>query len=148
MKALLFRRSIARFCGDKENQSLSGVFLIGIDPYRKLKQKNDHGFWWVLFLLITLGLACADSPNATGLNRSVTVANYNSNSTPNISPQKKASPVARRNSPSLHIPKTATPVPEKSYRSGASARCRDGSYSYSRNRRGTCSHHGGVAEWF
>jgi LysM repeat protein len=30
---------------------------------------------------------------------------------------------------------------------GASARCRDGSYSFSRNRRGTCSHHGGVARW-
>lgn len=31
--------------------------------------------------------------------------------------------------------------------SGASARCRDGSYSFSLNRRGTCSHHGGVAKW-
>lgn len=31
--------------------------------------------------------------------------------------------------------------------SGASAVCRDGSYSFSRNRRGTCSHHGGVSEW-
>jgi hypothetical protein len=27
----------------------------------------------------------------------------------------------------------------------ATAQCRDGSYSFSRNRRGTCSHHGGVA---
>lgn len=25
--------------------------------------------------------------------------------------------------------------------------CRDGSISLSRNRRGTCSHHGGVARW-
>lgn len=31
--------------------------------------------------------------------------------------------------------------------SGASAVCRDGTYSFSRNRRGTCSHHGGVKEW-
>lgn len=31
--------------------------------------------------------------------------------------------------------------------SGATAVCRDGSYSYSRHRRGTCSHHGGVARW-
>jgi hypothetical protein len=30
---------------------------------------------------------------------------------------------------------------------GASARCRDGTYSFSQNRRGTCSHHGGVARW-
>lgn len=31
--------------------------------------------------------------------------------------------------------------------SGASAKCRDGSYSFSKNHRGTCSHHGGVATW-
>ena len=31
--------------------------------------------------------------------------------------------------------------------SGASAQCRDGSYSFSQSRRGTCSHHGGVAVW-
>lgn len=30
---------------------------------------------------------------------------------------------------------------------GATAKCRDGSYSFSQSRRGTCSHHGGVAEW-
>ncbi|MBB6245516.1 DUF3761 domain-containing protein [Rhodanobacter sp. A1T4] len=30
---------------------------------------------------------------------------------------------------------------------GASAQCRDGSYSFSMNHRGTCSHHGGVARW-
>ncbi|HEX4601126.1 MAG TPA: DUF3761 domain-containing protein [Gemmatimonadales bacterium] len=30
---------------------------------------------------------------------------------------------------------------------GARARCRDGTYSSSAHRRGTCSHHGGVAQW-
>jgi uncharacterized protein YgiM (DUF1202 family) len=30
---------------------------------------------------------------------------------------------------------------------GATAVCRDGTYSFSRNRKGTCSHHGGVARW-
>jgi hypothetical protein len=30
---------------------------------------------------------------------------------------------------------------------GASARCRDGSYSFSQHRSGTCSRHGGVSEW-
>jgi hypothetical protein len=30
---------------------------------------------------------------------------------------------------------------------GATARCRDGTYSFSQSRRGTCSHHGGVAKW-
>jgi hypothetical protein len=31
--------------------------------------------------------------------------------------------------------------------SGATAQCRDGSYSFSQSRRGTCSHHGGVGKW-
>lgn len=30
---------------------------------------------------------------------------------------------------------------------GWSARCRDGTYSFSEHHRGTCSHHGGVARW-
>jgi hypothetical protein len=30
---------------------------------------------------------------------------------------------------------------------GATAQCRDGSYSFSQHRSGTCSHHGGVATW-
>ncbi len=30
---------------------------------------------------------------------------------------------------------------------GATARCRDGTYSFSEHRSGTCSSHGGVAEW-
>lgn len=30
---------------------------------------------------------------------------------------------------------------------GASAQCRDGTYSFSQHRSGTCSHHAGVASW-
>jgi Protein of unknown function (DUF3761) len=30
---------------------------------------------------------------------------------------------------------------------GATARCEDGTYSFSESRSGTCSHHGGVAQW-
>jgi hypothetical protein len=36
---------------------------------------------------------------------------------------------------------------DNSIPAGASARCRDGTYSFSQSRRGTCSHHGGVGEW-
>lgn len=31
---------------------------------------------------------------------------------------------------------------------GATTLCRDGTYSFSQSRRGTCSHHGGVARWY
>jgi hypothetical protein len=30
---------------------------------------------------------------------------------------------------------------------GATAQCRDASYSFSQSHRGTCSHHGGVSRW-
>lgn len=30
---------------------------------------------------------------------------------------------------------------------GATAKCRDGTYSFSQHHSGTCSHHGGVAQW-
>lgn len=31
---------------------------------------------------------------------------------------------------------------------GPTALCRDGTYSYSANHRGTCSHHKGVITWY
>ena len=36
---------------------------------------------------------------------------------------------------------------DSSVPAGASAQCRDGTYSFSQHRSGTCSHHGGVARW-
>lgn len=42
----------------------------------------------------------------------------------------------------VHSPAYSNTVPD-----GASAQCRDGTYSFSQSQRGTCSHHGGVAQW-
>jgi hypothetical protein len=42
----------------------------------------------------------------------------------------------------VHSPAYSESVPV-----GASARCGDGTYSFSQHRRGTCSHHGGVMQW-
>jgi hypothetical protein len=42
----------------------------------------------------------------------------------------------------VHRPVRASRAP-----AGASAKCRDGTYSFSQSRRGTCSWHGGVASW-
>jgi hypothetical protein len=49
-----------------------------------------------------------------------------------------------RDGQSVHSPAHSRSgrVPE-----GASAQCRDGTYSFSRHHRGTCSRHGGVAQW-
>jgi hypothetical protein len=40
------------------------------------------------------------------------------------------------------VPTAASSAPP-----GATARCNDGTYSYSQHHSGTCSHHGGVATW-
>ena len=40
-----------------------------------------------------------------------------------------------------------TRTPNNQPPTGATARCLDGTFSFSQSRRGTCSHHGGVAQW-
>jgi hypothetical protein len=42
----------------------------------------------------------------------------------------------------VHRPVLANRPPD-----GATAQCRDGTYSFSEHHRGTCSHHGGVESW-
>jgi hypothetical protein len=43
--------------------------------------------------------------------------------------------------------RTHRPVHTSHAPKGSTARCRDGSYSFSEHHRGTCSHHGGVEAW-
>jgi len=40
-----------------------------------------------------------------------------------------------------------TPVHSNSALAGATAKCGDGTYSFSAHHGGTCSHHGGVSSW-
>ena len=53
--------------------------------------------------------------------------------------------------PEISKPPTPLPLPSPTFvpiiQIQPSAICRDGTYSYSQSRRGTCSHHGGVAQW-
>jgi hypothetical protein len=72
---------------------------------------------------------------------SIRYDNPNTNSTETTSSQKPEtkSSVSKTYKPSIE---------DTTDSSGATAKCRDGSLSFSRNRRGTCSHHGGVAVWY
>ncbi len=43
--------------------------------------------------------------------------------------------------------KCPPPVAAPAAPTGATAKCKDGTYSMSQHHSGTCSHHGGVAQW-
>ena len=77
-----------------------------------------------------------------------------------VSQSKSESPVARpqpvpstsQNTPPRYYTnrdgqRVQSPTYSNTIPAGATAQCRDGTYSFSRNHRGTCSHHGGVAKW-
>jgi len=58
---------------------------------------------------------------------------------PTVSPPSKSNSYTNVDGNSIESP--------SSNQSGATAKCKDGSYSHSQHRSGTCSGHGGVAEW-
>jgi len=77
----------------------------------------------LIFLVLSLG--------ATGMSSANSAPTYYTANT-NRSKSKK---------PSDSKPNSQQPPP------GATAECRDNTYSFSTHRRGTCSHHGGVKRW-
>ena len=63
-------------------------------------------------------------------------------------PRRTSTPPSGKSYVNVDGVRVPSPVFSDTRPAGATARCRDGSYSFSQHRRGTCSHHGGVAEWF
>lgn len=72
------------------------------------------------------------------------------NPTPSPSPTPTPTPTPPPPAPAAAAPPAAPAeqAPSVDDHNGATAMCNDGSYSYSANHRGTCSHHGGVAQWY
>ena len=67
---------------------------------------------------------------------------------PTLAPVPTAIPSASSGSGSGYTNSNGVWVPSPgSNPAGASAQCRDGTYSYSQHRSGTCSGHGGVLRW-
>ena len=90
----------------------------------------------LLFALLSL-LATPQTPSNTPANQHSTTDNAKSKPTctNNGTYTNSKGETVRR-------PENCSAAPK-----GATAQCRDGSYSFSQSRRGTCSHHGGVAKW-
>lgn len=68
---------------------------------------------------------------------------------PQVQPQVAPKPVAPNGTyTNVDGNEVARPYAAPSRPVGATARCRNGEYSFSQHRRGTCSGNGGVAEWY
>src|SRR5258708_2533064 len=90
----------------------------------------------VLFALLSLLATAQTSPNVPASQHSTTDnAKSKATCTNNGTYTNSKGETVRR-------PENCSAAPK-----GATAQCRDGSYSFSQIRRGTCSHHGGVAKW-
>ena len=63
-------------------------------------------------------------------------------------PRRSLPPISGRSYINVNGVRVPSPVFSETKPAGSTARCRDGSYSFSQHRRGTCSYHGGVAEWY
>jgi hypothetical protein len=63
-----------------------------------------------------------------------------------------STPQTANDAPKTPAPKTPAPGTATKNASGApgnaTAKCKDGTYSYAKQHSGACSHHGGVAEWY
>lgn len=117
----------------------------------------------IFFILIMafVGAGCDTALTSQNLNLSnstpYNTVNY-TNQTP-INSYAKPSTYTKQNTytPPLDAPngtynnvygnEVPRPYYAPSQPAGASAQCRDGTYSFSQSRRGTCSGHGGVDEW-
>lgn len=71
--------------------------------------------------------------------------------TPAYSPPTTHQPASSSGSSDTYTNVDGNQVPRPtrapSVPSGATAKCNDGTYSFSQHHQGTCSHHGGVAQW-
>ena len=104
-----------------------------IGPWYRVRDSRSDSEGWVHGNTIALLLSTESTrTNATSPQR----------------PRRTLPPVSGSSYVNVDGVRVPSPVFSETKPSGATARCRDGSYSFSQHRRGTCSHHGGVAVWF
>ena len=123
----------------RDGPSTSHKILTTIPPQTKIEILNECDCDWVeVYYNSHIGYVSTKylTTNQAKNNKELTSGGYKHNRTPkvkyytNTSGQRVQSPTNYDSAPS-----------------GATALCRDGTYSFSMNRRGTCSRHGGVEKW-
>lgn len=120
-------------------RTISKGDLLGlIDPtpiglwYRERDSRSDAEGWVHGDTISLLQVTESTSTNATSIQR----------------PRRTLPQISGRSYVNVDGIRVPSPVFSDTKPAGTTARCRDGSYSFSQHRRGTCSYHGGVAEWF
>jgi SH3-like domain-containing protein len=134
---------------------LSLSIAVPVGPWYHIRDSKTGAEGWIhgntIALLQTVDTSTATSDHvprttSTSAQRSRRISPTVSDNSPSVSSSPRgASGRSYVNVDGVRVP---SPVFSDTRPAGASARCRDGSYSFSQNRRGTCSHHGGVAEWY
>jgi len=116
--------------------------------------KKSKKVWWVvggIALAVTIIGIASDNSNTQILVPATQTANISQQVAPPTTPAPSSQTqlsndnyYTNSDGNSIHSPAYSNTVP-----AGASAQCRDGSYSFSKHRSGTCSGgHGGVATWY
>jgi hypothetical protein len=150
-----------------EEHAIAQSFRPATTPsYTPQKQtKSSSGWGWLVGLavagfVIFGGNSSTTTPSSSG-SQSTTPASSITSQEDSAPTSSDESPTPKVTAPSndnlsndnsyintygneVHSPAYST---DNSVPAGASARCADGTYSFSQSRRGTCSHHGGVSEW-
>jgi len=135
--------------------SLTGVTPIG--PWYRIRDSKTGAEGWIHGDTIALLQIAETNPSRTTSAQIPQTSSPSAQRPPKVSPEiaTTSPPVSSDTPPSsgrsyVNVDgiRVRSPVFSDTKPAGASARCRDGSYSFSLNRRGTCSHHGGVAEWY
>ena len=92
--------------------------------------------------------SASSTPNSTATPTPTPTVSAVRTPTPTVSAVQTPTPTP---SPTLSATRTPTPTPSPTssinWPQDSSARCKDGTYSYSKTRSGTCSGHGGVDVW-
>lgn len=123
--------------------------------------KKSKRVWWIVGGIVFVAVVAIAASGSSGTPTSSTaVTPAVQSQTANIEQQVAPSPVAQpqvepqqnnlsnnnyytnSDGNAVHSPAYSNTVP-----AGATAQCRDGTYSFSQHRSGTCSSHGGVAIW-
>lgn len=113
--------------------------------YQKKRYLLPLGILGIAFMASAAGGLTAQTPVQQGSSQlaapAAVTASYTSENSANLSNDNT---YVNTYGNTVHSPAYST---DNSVPAGASAQCRDGTYSFSQSRRGTCSHHGGVARW-